>query len=669
MPIPFESTPDSTFANQIAHAYLEQFGSIPEAQTQHTDSGHYEGAGITLAALALQEEKVRIDALVRDLSKNPEYLAMAFTHSLDYAEPAGLRLLLEAVDTLEPANLDVEIRVRTMAAITSSKIRASDPALSDIAWSNYKIGSDELFSEIANRTYIDNEAIAAIFQVQPFTEFRDEFQYQEHVAEVAIDFARSPKAARQISTGFGFVSAGELVVSGILEGIHDTGRDSLMVKCVAEFTHNPIYSGLVTSHLVELFREDDAAAPMIYESIQGNRGHLIGTEELDKERAKFMARHGDTAEALAFASELPDYQGRVWIMINSARTLAAQGDIDQARTILAAATELDPLAIEPYSEETDLDAFEHMPEVDEDDIDSISAYNEEAGIRAAFLGKSRYDLMTERGYTLEFIADASAKVGAFDIAVEAFSLSRQYPMQTEALMAREAVAQNQINEYIRALLACERLDDISKPAPLEAALTAFTQRPTRFATQVPSEGITSEVAEKVEAYALALAERHRSPSEEYYVKHAASVLVALGKYDSAIELTQNSTSDFVHRELTANIITHMAYLGQTRDALELYVSSSERPTESMTVEKVLRAIAHNGMLLGDFDSARTALTELPDYKLRSSIGYLTLRESPEIGAMPDWIAKLALGPEKYGRSHDVKAIGQALLRAGIVKKQ
>lgn len=668
MPSPAETTPEPTFVGQIAQAYLAQLGHIPEASTLHPDSGHYENAGITLAALALQNETDRFDTLVQDLSHNVAYQSMALAHGLAYAQPTAMRPLLAAVDKLDPAWLNTETRVTLMAAITSAQNRAADTTLLGVAWPNYKIGSDELFEDIVSHPYIEYEAVVASFQVRPFTEFRDDARYQRHMTELAIDFARSPKADRKIATGFGFVSAGELVVDGTLEGIHSTGSEKLMAQCAIEFTSDPKYSGIVTHHIAELFRKDDAAAPLLYESIQPNREHLTGVQELEIERAKYMARQGNTAEALAFAQELPNYTGRVWIMLNVARTLAAQGDTDQARTVLAAATELDPLAIEPYTEEGDPDAFNDMPEVDENDEASISAYNEEASIRATFLEKSRHDLLTERGYTLESVADTAAQLGAFDLAVEAFSLSRQYPMQTEVLMAREAVKQHKVNEYITALLACERLDDISKPAPLEAALTAFVRRPDRFAPQAPSEDITGEVLAEVEAYALALAERHQGPHDQYYVKRAAHVLAALGKYDTAQELMQQATGTYDRGKLTADIITHMAHSGHPADALALYLTSPDRPTESLSVETTLRAIIHNGMLLGDYDSARAALTELPDYKIRTTLGSIAVFESAHVGPMPDWMVGYALGPEKYGSTHDVKAIGQALLRAGVVKK-
>jgi hypothetical protein len=433
-----------------------------------------------------------------------------------------------------------------------------------------------------------------------------------------------------------------------------------------------MYSGVVVSHVEELLRADKPNGAALYNSLQTGRADVAHMQTIDIEHAKYLARHGDVDTALAYAETLPVYVDRVWIMLAAARNLAENGAKPRALELLQAATDLDPLAIEPHQPDSEpySDPYEDMPEVDEDDLASIDKFNDEVGMRSQLHQKNSYDLKNERGYTLESVAEAAAQIGGYDLAVRAYGQSRQYPMQTELRMAEMAEGQGRTHHYVRAILASEALDDIGKPRVLEAALAVFHARLDRFDDNGTGAAIEAEIQQLVRTY---VAERVAALSAEGRLDNLstpplAELLVQGGDYKQALKLLKGEHSYRVG-EVVSQTIQHKAYSGFTADATALYVHSPNRPTESLSRNRALRAIIVNSLIVGDEDSARMALLEVPDYSQRIMLGGV-MREIGDLPvAVPDWVVAMAMGPEKYSPTTDVKAIASAIKRAELVRRR
>lgn len=658
-------------ATQVAELSINRFSGVPDAQFGHPDTGHFEGAGVIMATLITRQEDERFLQLVNDLSANKEYQAYALAHALEYCNRDMLQPVFRAIDTIEPATLPIETRATLMAAIAKALLREDgDPG--DAAWDSYRISADDLFDETTHQPYVDPSTVSDVMHASRFTDIPDTMRYVGYITATVDNFIHSPSGQRAMNTGFGTIRVGETVAMGALHALDALGFSTNQKQLMDSLTRDPAYSVVVVSHVESLLRADKQSGADLYGQLQSVRADIAHMQTIDVEHAKYLARHGDTERALAFAESLPVYTDRVWIMLAAARTLAKQGERGKAVATVQAAADLDPLAIEPHRPETEPyeDVYEDMPEVDEDDLASMDKFNDEAGMRSQLQQKDTYDLRTERGYTLESVAEAAAEIGDYDLAVRAYGQSRQYPMQTELRLAETAEAQGRMHHYVRAILAGEALDDIIKPRVLEAALAVFHARADRFDDNGTGAAIETEIQQLVRTY---VAERVAGLSAEGRLDNLstpplAELLVQCGDYKQALGLLKDQHGYRVG-EVVSQTIRHKAYSGLTADAAALYVHSPSRPTESLSRDRALRAIIVNSLIVGDEDSARMALLEVPDYSQRTMLGGV-MREIGDLPIeTPDWIIAMAMGPEKYSPTTDVKAIASAIKRAELVRRR
>lgn len=667
-------TPQIPIDIQVAELYLDQFPGIPDAQARYHDTGHYESAGVIMASYLKRGDTERFQRITEELAVNPEYRAAALISTLNYSERDAVPPVLEAIDNVDPASLALDTRVQLMASITKALLR-DEVQESGAGWKSYHVQTDELFEAVTGQEMFDSSVVEDIFHISRFTDIPNLENYVGYLAATIQGYIRSPEGNRIIHTGFGSIRTGEIVAGGALHALDSLGFIEQEKKLLGTIAQDPNYGAVIAVHLEDLLRNDKASSKGMYEVLQANRDDLVYMNSIDGLFAEYLARNGEIEEAATRAEQITVYHDRTWIAINMARNLYAQGDQEQAKSVLQQAADLDPLAVEPYAsdDESYEDLYEGMPnvdDIDEDDLVAVSAFNDEVAARSSLRHKAAYELKQEQGHELESIAEAAANIGAFDLAIDAFARSRQYPMQTEVRMAETALERGSMLTYVEATLSSEALRDYDKATVLNQALDTFHKRPDRFGNeenQVLERQLQALAHDFVDQRIAALTSSGEI-ANYLGIQTLGNLLVRCDDHQAAIELLSGKNA-YARGTITSTAIQQLAYAGRTNEAVQLYLNTSDRPTEVMSLEAALKAIVVNSLLLRDEQSARIAVLELQEYRR----GWFMASVFREIGKVatnaPDWLLRLSLGTEKYSTRAEVKTIAAAIKRARLVKHQ